>query len=410
MLLAAVLTAVIAQATPNPVPPHATTGGADTVTTNSAVVNGTVDPEGVATTYHVDYGTTSSYGLTAPVPDADAGSGTADVPVRVTLGKLTSDTTYHYRVVATNAAGVGRGDDHTFRTAQVPRSPTSSTRPATAVGPLSATLNGSIDPRGVATTVHFLWGLTSAYGSQTPDQAVGSGFGAVPVSATLTALQPHTTYHFRAVATNAKGTARGGDRKFTTAAAPTGVTITPSIARVVFGGGLQITGAVTGQGSVPVALQRQDAPFSDPYVTAATTTAARNGAFTFFVRSLATTARLRVTTLTPVVATSAAHRVSVAVRDGIRTTRLARHRVRISGTLAPAVPRGVVSLQRQSASGRWHTIAHAGARGASDGRSQYRFTVQRARRTLAFRTVAVPNDDGRHVRGYSRTVRIARTR
>jgi hypothetical protein len=224
------------------------------------------------------------------------------------------------------------------------------------------------------------------------------------VSATLTGLQPNTRYHFRVIATNSLGTRRGGDRYLTTAKAPTGVTITPSTTRVAFGNGLQVTGAVTGQGSIPVALQEQDAPFTGPYVQVATTSAASNGAFTFFIGSLARTARLRVTTLTPVVATSAAARVSVAVRDGIRTSRLSRHRVRISGTLAPAVPHGVVSLQRRSASGHWHTVAHAKARRGS----RYRFTVRRSRRVQAFRTVAVPNDGGLHVRGYSRTVRIAR--
>jgi hypothetical protein len=399
MLIAAALaTAVLAQA--NPVPPTVATGAAEGITTSSAVVNGTVNPNGADTTYHVDYGTTSAYGLTTP--ESAAITGTDPVAVKVTLSKLTSNTTYHYRVVATNAAGVTRGGDRTLKTAQRPEAPVASTRPATQKGPLSAVVNGLITPRGLPTTVHFLWGPTSAYGQQTPDVDVGAGFSAVPVSATLTGLAPNTRYHFRVIATNSLGTRRGGDRYFTTAKAPTGVTITPSTTRVTFGRGLQITGAVTGRGSIPVALQRQDAPYTGPYVQVATTNAASNGAFTFFVGSLAQTARLRVTTLTAVVATSPAYRISVAVRDGIRTSRLSRHRVRIAGTLAPAVPQGVVSLQRLSRTGHWHAVAHAKA-GA-----RYRFTVRRARHAQAFRTVAVPNDGGRHARGYSRTVRIAR--
>ena len=226
----------------------------------------------------------------------------------------------------------------------------------------------------------------------------------MPVSATLSGLAPNTRYHFRAVATNSLGTRRGGDRYFTTAQAPTGVTIVPSTTRVAFGTGFQVTGAVTGQGSIPVALQRQDAPFTGPYVPVATTTAASNGAFTFFVSSLAQTARLRVTTLTPVVAASSAHRVSVAVRDGIRTAKRSRHRVRISGSLSPAVPHGVVSLQRRSASGHWHLVRH----GEAAQGTRYSFTVRRARSAQTFRTVVVPDDGGLHVRGYSRTVRIAR--
>jgi hypothetical protein len=400
MLLAALLTAVIAQA--NPAPPTVTTQAPDSITTSSAVVNGTVNPNGAATTYHVDYGTTSSYGLSTP--ESSAISGSTPVAVKVTLSKLTQNTTYHYQLVATNAAGTARGGDHSLHTAQKPATPVASTRPATQKGPLSAVVNGLITPRGLPTTVHFLYGPTTAYGAQTPDVGVGAGFSGVPVSATLTGLQPNTRYHFRAVATNSLGTKRGGDRYFTTAKAPTGVTIVPSTTRVRFGTGFQITGAVTGQGSIPVALQRQDAPFDGPYVQVATATAASNGAFTFFVSSLAETARLRVTTLTPVVATSSAHRVSVAVRDGVRTAKLSRHRVRVSGTLSPAVPRGVVSLQRRSASGHWHLVRHAKPRRGT----RYSFTVSRARRAQTFRTVVVPNDGGRHVRGYSRTVRIAR--
>jgi hypothetical protein len=400
MLLAALLTAVIAQA--NPAPPVVTTQAPDSITTSSAVVNGTVNPNGAATTYHVDYGTTSSYGLSTP--ESSAISGSTPVAVKVTLSKLTQNTTYHYQLVATNAAGTARGGDHSLHTAQKPATPVASTRPATQKGPLSAVVNGLITPRGLPTTVHFLYGPTTAYGAQTPDVGVGEGFSGVAVSATLTGLQPNTRYHFRAVATNSLGTKRGGDRYFTTAKAPTGVTIVPSTTRVRFGTGFQVTGAVTGQGSIPVALQRQDAPFDGPYVQVATATAASNGAFTFFVSSLAQTARLRVTTLTPVVATSSAHRVSVAVRDGVRTARLSRHRVRVSGTLSPAVPRGVVSLQRRSASGHWHLVRHATARRGT----RYSFTVSRARRAQTFRTVVVPNDGGLHVRGYSRTVRIAR--
>jgi hypothetical protein len=403
MLIAAALaTAVLAQA--NPTPPTVTTQAPDTVTTSSAVVNGTITPNGADTTYHVDYGTTSNYGLSTPESSAISGTAAATA-VKVTLSKLTQNTTYHYQLVATNAAGTSRGGDHTLHTATKPATPVASTRAATQKGPLSAVVNGLITPRGLPTTVHFLWGPTTAYGAQTPEVAVaGTGFSGVPVSATLTGLQPNTRYHFRAVATNSLGTRRGGDRYFTTAKAPTGVTITPSTTRVYFGRGFQITGAVTGQGSIPVALQRQDAPFTGPYVQVATTNAASNGAFTFFIGSLPQTARLRVTTLTPVVATSAAHRVSVAVRDGIRTAKLSRHRVRISGTLSPAVPHGVVSLQRRSSSGRWHLVRHAKARKGT----RYSFTVRRARHAQTFRTVVVPNDDGLHVRGYSRSVRIAR--
>jgi len=172
MLLAAALAAaVLAQ---NPPVPTVTTGAAESVTTNSAVVGGTVNPNGAATTYHVEYGTTAAYGLATG--NQDAGAGTDPVAVKVTLTKLTQDTTYHYRLVATNAAGTVGGTDRTLHTARAPAAPIASTRPATQKGPLSAVVNGLITPRGLPTTMHFVFGPTSSYGSQTWDCTTGSSW------------------------------------------------------------------------------------------------------------------------------------------------------------------------------------------------------------------------------------------
>jgi hypothetical protein len=79
--------------------PSATTGAASSVAQSSATVGGTVDPQGMATTYRFEYGTSSSYGL--QTADVDAGSGTGAVDASANLTGLTSDTTYHYRLVAT---------------------------------------------------------------------------------------------------------------------------------------------------------------------------------------------------------------------------------------------------------------------------------------------------------------------
>jgi hypothetical protein len=405
LLAAALLTAVLAQ---NPAPPAVTTGDEENVTTSAAVVNGIVNPNGAATAYHLEYGTSSNYGLTTT--DQDAGAGTDPVPVKVSLSRLTSNTTYHYRLVATNAAGITRGADKTLKTAIVTRSPTTSTRPAKGITPQAATLVTAVTPHGLPTTVHFLYGPTTSYGSTTPDVAVGDGASSVTVNIPIAGLTPHTRYHFRAVAANAKGTTRGGDRYFTTGRAPTGVTIVPSIGQVRWGTGLQITGAVTGIGSVAVALERDEFPFGDGYAQLSAVNAASNGSFTFTVPPLYATSRLRVVTRTSIVAESAPATVRVAVKVGIKARRVARKRVRLSGALWPAVPSGRLSLQRQSRSGRWHTLRHAKPRPLSGGRSQYRFTVSRAKHRQSFRVVAVARDGGAHSPGASRVVRIARRR
>ncbi len=78
MQLAALLaTAVLAT---QAAPPVVTTGASESVTTGSAVVTGTVNPGGEATTYQFEYGTSTSYGLTTP--QQDAGTGTTDAAAR----------------------------------------------------------------------------------------------------------------------------------------------------------------------------------------------------------------------------------------------------------------------------------------------------------------------------------------
>jgi hypothetical protein len=81
----------------------------------------------------------------------------------------------------------------------------------------SATLKGVVLPHGGA-TYYFEYGPSAAYGAQTPQAAVDSQGSAQPVSAAVTGLSGSTTYHYRLVATNDQGTARGPDKTFTTLA------------------------------------------------------------------------------------------------------------------------------------------------------------------------------------------------
>jgi len=91
-------------------------GGTATSGSTSATLKATVDPQGAATAYHFEYGTDTSYGTSAPVPDASAGSSASDQNVSVDVSGLQPSTTYHFRVVATNAGGTTDGVDHAFTT------------------------------------------------------------------------------------------------------------------------------------------------------------------------------------------------------------------------------------------------------------------------------------------------------
>lgn len=84
----------------------------------------------------------------------------------------------------------------------------------------AASLSGTVNPNGAATTAYFQFGETTAYTRATPPDSVGAGTTGVSVEGALSGLSPATTYHVRLVAQNPLGTAYGEDRVFTTASAP----------------------------------------------------------------------------------------------------------------------------------------------------------------------------------------------
>ena len=82
------------------------------VTATAATLAATINPSGRETTYHFEYGLTTAYGESSP--EANIGSGTTAVPVRVHLEGLQSGLTYHFRLVATNSEGSTTSEDQTF--------------------------------------------------------------------------------------------------------------------------------------------------------------------------------------------------------------------------------------------------------------------------------------------------------
>ena len=96
--------------------PSAVTEAAVAIAPHRATLNATVNPQGLETTYQFEYGKTQSYGSAVPASPASLGSGAEDVSPAKTVKGLAHGTTYHYRVVATNARGTTRGGDRTFTT------------------------------------------------------------------------------------------------------------------------------------------------------------------------------------------------------------------------------------------------------------------------------------------------------
>ena len=85
------------------VAPTVATQAATGVTIQAATLHGTVHPRSLATSYVFQYGPTAAYGAqTAP---ASLAAGAAAVRVTGAAGALVPATTYHFRLVATNATG-----------------------------------------------------------------------------------------------------------------------------------------------------------------------------------------------------------------------------------------------------------------------------------------------------------------
>ncbi len=193
-------------------PPVVTTSQATLIASFSATLNGSVDPHGLTTTVYFQYGTTTSYGLTSAIQSK---TGNTYQNVAANINGLSASTTYHFRVVATNNAGTTYGADRTFTTLSATGPPLVTTNPATNIATNTATLNGSVDPHGLTTTVYFQYGTTTSYGHTSASQSK-TGNTYQNVSANISGLTAITTYHFRIVATNNSGTTYGSDKTFTT--------------------------------------------------------------------------------------------------------------------------------------------------------------------------------------------------
>src|ERR1051325_8282713 len=82
----------------------------------SALAVGSVNPEGLPTTYHFEYGTSPSFAGAGKTPPTSAGAGDAAVAARAQLSNLSPDTTYQLRLVASNSQGTTTGTTTSFTT------------------------------------------------------------------------------------------------------------------------------------------------------------------------------------------------------------------------------------------------------------------------------------------------------
>jgi hypothetical protein len=272
----------------------------------------------------------------------------------------------------------------------------------------SATLKGSINPRGSATQSYFQYGPTTAYGSQTVPAPAGAGTEEVKLAQSVTGLQPYTTYHFRVVASNSVGTTNSADATFTTKKIPLSLAISAAPDPVVFGSALRLSGTLSGTGSAGAEVVLQTNPF--PYAQGfrnATSPQLTNamGGFSFPIAGLLDGTHLRVATVgqpavySPVIAESVSVQVALHVRPAA-----AHGFVRFYGTVTPAKPGARVALERFD-HGRYVLAAGTKIRRRDGGGSRFGLTT-RLHRGSRYRVLVQVTSGGPLVSGRSLPVLI----
>lgn len=216
-------------------PPAVTTGGAQGITGTAAALSGTVDPEGTEATYHFVYINNVGYEKAVNGDPQEKANPYAEGETTATFSLPASSSPqpvgpilapdllpgekYHYALVAVNRFELRTtGKDETLTT-QPPTPPNATTGTATAITQTTATLTGTLTTNGLQTSYSFE--IATEPGNYGTPTSIGSTEEVTEdVTATLTNLQPDTTYYYRLTATNNDGTTPGAPQAFTTLSLP----------------------------------------------------------------------------------------------------------------------------------------------------------------------------------------------
>ena len=197
-------------------PPTISTLAATSVGATTATLNGTVNPNGLETNAWFEWGTNPN--LTNPnnTPTQNFVAGTTSQAISVPLFGLIEGMQYFFRLVASNSEGENKSAITSFNTLPIP--PAVNTLTATGITTTGATLNGTVNPNGVAAEAWFQYGTDPSFTSfaETAHQALGPGTTGQSVSSTVSMLTPWRTYYFRMVASHDGGTQKGTMDSFPT--------------------------------------------------------------------------------------------------------------------------------------------------------------------------------------------------
>jgi phosphodiesterase/alkaline phosphatase D-like protein len=200
----------------------------------TAVLEGEMNPENLVATFRFEYasepallGTPSAVSVgEGSVPRSSEVEGTG--PVEIT--GLAANTTYFYRVIASNGTGATVGATASFTTATL-GAPIIEGQSSSGVTQNTAVLEAVINPEFGATSCKaFQYGLTTSYGLEglCEPEGLGEGSSGEHTITTLTGLAANTEYHYRVIAENAAGEVQGADETLLTLPNPPTVLTGPA--------------------------------------------------------------------------------------------------------------------------------------------------------------------------------------
>jgi hypothetical protein len=182
------------------------------IETGSAMFHGTVNPCNNNVIASFEYGQTIQYGSNI-MAEQNPFSGNKNLEISAKVENLSPGATYHVRTKKIDAiGGTEYGNDFIFKT--LGEKPQASLTETSNMDSASITLNGLINPKYLATTVTFEYGVTTAYGASSLIKDAVNGTENQNVSVTLKGLPSQVVYHYRIKAENALGTTYTNDNTF----------------------------------------------------------------------------------------------------------------------------------------------------------------------------------------------------
>ena len=295
-------------------------------------------------------------------------------------------------------------------TAAAAERPVVTTGGAANVEPTTVVLNGTVTPKGAATTYYFQYGTSSLYGSVTPVASVAAGSGRVAVAVAVGGLAPATRYHYRLVAQNRVGVARGKNRTFKTKPQPLGFSLAGTPNPVSVGGTTTLSGVLSGTNSDDRRIQVSSNPWpytqgflpvGNPLVTLP------DGSFSMTIPSVPVNTQFQVQMVArPEVVSALLVGTSLDVTRRVRVVERGERggRLRFRGRIRPAVDGEQVLIQKlRVRDGVWLTVGETFARNGADSFSRYSKRI-RQRRGGRYR-VLVNVDEGTYSPSSSRSIR-----